>query len=136
MVFQETKLFEGSIIDNISRNSNKKDIFQHFEGFEINKIFKNFPNQIDTLIIENGNNISGGQKQLIGILRAIYIKPKILILDEPTNNLDIPTKKIFFELLSKIKNNMIILIISHDNQLTEIADRIFTLQNKKILEKQ
>jgi ABC-type bacteriocin/lantibiotic exporter with double-glycine peptidase domain len=81
---------------------------------------KNFINKFSLkenhLISENAKNISDGEKQRISLARALYTKPEILILDEPTSNLDSETKKIFFETLVKIKESTTIILVSHENK--------------------
>ena len=68
--------------------------------------------------------------QAIGVARAIYRDPSILVLDEPTNNLDRITKKNFFENLKKLSTNKICIIISHDQELLSLCDELIQLFKK------
>ena len=86
-------------------------------------------------ITEQGTNLSGGQTQMIGIARAIYRNPKILILDEPTNNLDSTTKKKFIQNLKKISENRICIIVSHDTELLKCCNKNITISEGKLIEK-
>lgn len=86
-------------------------------------------------ISEQGANLSGGQTQMIGIARAIYRNPKILILDEPTNNLDSITKEKFIQNLKKISENRICIIVSHDSELLKSCDKNITISDGKLIEK-
>ena len=86
-------------------------------------------------ISEQGANLSGGQTQMIGIARAIYRNPKILIFDEPTNNLDSITKNKFIQNLKKISENRICIIVSHDKELLKSCDKNITISEGKLIEK-
>lgn len=86
-------------------------------------------------ISEQGANLSGGQTQMIGIARAIYRNPKILIFDEPTNNLDSTTKNKFIQNLKKISENRICIIVSHDKELLKNCDKNITISDGRLLEK-
>ena len=82
-----------------------------------------------------GNNalkISGGQLQRIGIARAIYRMPKILILDEPTSALDEKNQDLFNEIILKLKKKTTIIIISHNKKLLKTCDNIYELNNKTL----
>ena len=86
----------------------------------------------NSIIGENGIKLSGGQKQRIGIARALYRNPKILILDEPTNNLDQNTSKL---LLNHIKNeydSIKIIVISHNNLDFSYCDDVYKINDYKI----
>ena len=90
---------------------------------------------IDTLIGEKGFALSGGQRQRLSLSRALIKKPKILILDEPTSNLDQESKKDLINCLEKIKLNsdITIIMISHDLIKLKIDYKIFKINEGKIL---
>ena len=71
---------------------------------------------------------------MIGVARAIYKDPKVLIFDEPTNNLDGESKNKFFESLRNISNNRICIIISHDENIRNFCDKTIILKNKQLIE--
>ena len=77
---------------------------------------------------ERGMNLSGGQVQRIAIARALYKKPKILIMDEPTSSLDRENEKIIIEIINRIEN-LTLIIVSHKKTTLEKCDEIFTLKN-------
>lgn len=93
------------------------------------------PNGIHTMLGEQGNNLSVGQKQLLAIARVLVIKPKILILDEATANIDSETEKTIQETLTAIRKNTTLVIIAHRLSTIIDADNIIVLQNGKIIEK-
>ena len=74
-----------------------------------------FSNRYDKIISENGENISEGEKQKIALARALYNDPSILILDEPTSNLDKNSKEDFFQMIYEMKKDITILLVSHED---------------------
>ena len=86
----------------------------------------NLPNGIDTIIGERGAKMSGGQRQRLGIARALYFQPKILFLDEATSALDIKTEGLFLEVLKNIKQEITLVIIAHRKNTISICDTIYT----------
>ena len=85
-------------------------------------------------IAEQGQNLSGGQIQCIGLARALYGDPKILIFDEPTNNIDMYTKNRFIKNLKRITNNKICIIVTHDEELIQNCDKNIIINNQKLNE--
>ncbi len=96
------------------------------EETQLSEFIKSLPNGLDTNVGELGSNISGGQLQRIGIARALYIKPDIIIFDEATNSLD---KKNENEIINMISSyiNITIIFISHDRELLSNCDKILDL---------
>ena len=95
---------------------------------------EDMPLGYDTLIEENGSNLSGGQKQRLAIARAIVKKPRILILDEATSNLDALTEKPLTESLDSFARDITVIIIAHRLSLIRNCDRIYVFENGKITE--
>ena len=90
---------------------------------------------MDTIIGERGSRISGGQRQRIGLARALYNEPKLLVLDETTSSLESETEKKIMESIIKIQKEITVIIISHDNNLLNNCDIIYSIQNKKVFKK-
>ena len=93
----------------------------------------NLPQNINTNVGENGAQLSGGQIQRLGIARAVYNDPDILIFDEPTSSLDQETEKNFIEEIKKFKLNKTIIIISHRKEPLYFCDEIYKLENNKLI---
>ena len=85
------------------------------------------PNGIDEYIYDRGARFSGGERQRIALARALYTKPKILLLDEPSTGLDKYSEDKLISSLKKIKGKMIIIIVSHKKEIFNICDRILRL---------
>lgn len=135
LVPQFIYLMDTSIKENITFLS--KDVSEDDLGFAIqNSSLKYFvqklPKGLETVIGEKNNKISGGQAQRIGLARALVKKPQILILDEPTNALDIETESEILKNLKILKNNLTIIMISHDDNALKICDDIIDLNSNKI----
>jgi len=133
---QEIKIFNGNIYFNIvlNRPCTEKE-FQKFcnnYGFDI--LFQKWSINYLTLIGEEGQKLSGGQKQILGLARALYKNPQLLLLDESTSALDKYTESFILKLLKRLKmeNNMAIFFITHKNFITEIANRTYKLENKTL----
>ncbi|MCR9154307.1 MAG: ATP-binding cassette domain-containing protein [Bacteroidetes bacterium] len=87
------------------------------EGFD--NLFRNFPQGYESILGENGIKISGGQKQLIGLARALLRRPQVLLLDEPESYLDMDSKKFLFQKIQALRPEAIIIIASHNLQSYE-----------------
>ncbi len=132
---QEITIFNGNVVDNIIlgtlESPENLEIFFHTYGFDT--YFNKLPQGFATNLGEEGVNLSGGQKQLIALARALYKKPQLLILDEATAAMDRNTENFTIQLLEKIKKNCAIFFISHRlNILKNNADIIYILENKTI----
>ena len=90
------------------------------------------PNGLNTILGDGGVQISGGQKQIVGLARALVQKPQLLLVDELTNHMDRKTKDFVLSLLDDLKNEMAILSISHNIQQASVSDKIVVLSNEKI----
>ena len=98
----------------------------------LEKFIDKLPNKINQFVGEKGVRISGGEKQRIGIARALFRNPSILILDEPTSALDSDTElKIINELLL-LKKNTTVFLITHKAENLKEADQIFKVENSKL----
>ncbi len=135
VVPQKEKIFNSTVIDNISL-SNDQNEFKEVVEFCIREGFhpyiEKFPQSYTTITGENGLNLSGGQRQLISLARALYKKPEILILDEATAAMDADTEGFVFNLLRK-RSDLATLIITHRKDLVGKADRIYQLKNRTVV---
>lgn len=133
---QEVKLFNGTVLDNICINEPKKSaeaVFQMCRVYGLEQFFVNLPQGYLTLIGEEGLNLSGGQRQLLGLARALFPNPKILLLDEFTGAMDRNTEKKILDLILKMKEQMPVLIVTHRIKPALQADQVLILEEGRIL---
>ena len=135
---QRILLINSFLKNNIAMGVSDKDINENKVSSILNNTFFeeiiDYEKLIKNKIQEDGSNLSGGQIQLIGLARAIYNDHKVLILDEPTNNLDFETKNKFIQYFNTIKKNKLIIIISHDRDLLNKCDNSYILKKKTLEE--
>jgi len=87
----------------------------------------NLAGGVDFVLNEQNDNLSGGEKQKISILKVLHKNPQIMIFDEPTAELDVLTSKKLMSYLQKIKNTKIIIIITHDKRVKSMCDEIVSI---------
>ena len=133
-VSQKIELFNGTILENIclEENPNADKVIQFSEEYGFHKFITEFQQGYATIINENSSNLSGGQQQLIALARALYKKPKILLLDEATAAMDRRTEHFVLDLLQKLKKEMIIIFVTHRVQVARHSDYVYTIENKTI----
>lgn len=133
---QEIKIFNGNLLYNITISDQPEDYqravqFCQEKGFL--KFFSEFPQGYMTLLGEEGINISGGQKQLVALARALFRKPQLLLLDEATAAMDKETESFILSILQKEKTAMAILMVTHRHKTAEVCDRVFRLEKGEII---
>ena len=134
-VAQEIMLFEGSLISNIAlvdKNPNLKLIENIMKIACLEDVLESVGGNLNSIIYENGKNLSVGQRQRISIARSLYNSPDLLILDEGSSALDFETEKRVFDNLIDLK--IAILLITHNKSLTKYATRSFELKKGKLYE--
>ncbi|QLC67279.1 peptidase domain-containing ABC transporter [Flavobacterium sp. LPB0248] len=132
---QEITIFNGTVIDNIllGTESTPQNILNFVQEYGFDFYINQLPQGLMTIVGEEGINLSGGQKQIIALARALYKKPQFLIMDEATSAMDRNTENFTMQLLQKVKRNCAVLFISHRlHKLKNIADTIYILENKTI----
>jgi ABC-type bacteriocin/lantibiotic exporter with double-glycine peptidase domain len=137
-VTQNIKLFNESIEDNITSLENEnynKELIKTVSKIALihDFIIKELPEGYKTIIGDDGSKLSGGQKQRIGIARALYRKPKLLILDEATNSLDNQTEKLLLKsLFAYAQKKITLILVSHNLDVIKYCDEIYSLDKSKL----
>jgi ABC-type multidrug transport system fused ATPase/permease subunit len=121
----------GVTKENIDKNKLKKAV----KSAQISDFINELPLKLETLIGERGVNLSGGQKQRIALARAFYFEKNILIFDEATSSLDYKTENQIIDQIQSLKKDKTIIIISHRHETIKFVDKVYSLNNGKILEK-
>lgn len=133
IVNQKTFIFNMSIQENLSLiDSNKKKQIEVCKKVGIHDFIISLPNGYHTILKEDATNISGGQKQLLSLARALLTTSKIILLDEVTSSLDPNTTNKIINLLNELKKDHTIILITHNKELMKIANQIIVLQNGKM----
>ena len=133
---QSIFLFDDTISNNISFIDESPNIKEKLEKAshqaEILNFVESLPDKFEHRIGEKASKISGGQMQRIGLARALYPNPDVIILDEFTSSVDMETEKKLMNTLQKLKKDKLIIIISHREQTIKSSDNIINLTNEKI----
>jgi ATP-binding cassette subfamily C protein LapB len=136
-VLQDTDLFYGKIRDNIAfgkPNATDEEILAAARLAGVENFIAGHPLGYDMPIAEGGRSLSGGQKQAIGLARALIRRPKILFLDEPTAHFDVRSEAEFLERLKALgEENLTIMISSHRLSLLAFVDRILLFERGKLV---
>ena len=138
VVLQDDFLYEGTIRENIlfpRPKASEEDLLEAVEGAYVNEFTDRFENGLDTVIGERGVKLSGGQRQRISIARALLAKPKIVILDEATSNLDTQSEAFIQKSLAVLMRNRTTFVIAHRLSTIQKADQILVIEEGDIVER-
>lgn len=137
MVLQDTWLFGGTVYENIAYgnpNATLEDVKHAAERARISYFIEQLPDGYDTVLTENGGNISKGQKQLLTIARAMLLDASMLILDEATSNVDTQTEIRIQDAMLQLMKNKTCFVIAHRLSTIQSADNILVLDHGDIVE--
>ncbi|WP_113673941.1 ABC transporter ATP-binding protein [Vallitalea guaymasensis] len=138
MVLQDTWLFKGTIRDNIAygkEGASEEEIIRATKAAHADHFIRTLPEGYDTVLNEEANNISQGQKQLLTIARAILANPSILILDEATSSVDTRTEIYIQKAMESLMKGRTSFVIAHRLSTIKDADMILVMNNGDIIEK-
>ncbi|MGY8945531.1 MAG: ABC transporter ATP-binding protein [Flavobacteriales bacterium] len=138
VVLQDDFLYEGTIRENIlfpRPDATEEELQQAVHGAYVNEFTDRFERGINTLIGERGVKLSGGQRQRISIARALLARPKIVILDEATSNLDTQSEAFIQKSLGLLMQNRTTFVIAHRLSTIQKADQILVIENGGIVER-
>ncbi|WP_411228842.1 ABC transporter ATP-binding protein [Niallia taxi] len=137
MVLQDTWLFKGTIRDNIAygkQGATDEEITRAAMLANAEHFIRTLPEGYDTVINEDGSNISGGQKQLLTIARALLANPSLLILDEATSSVDTRTEAQIQEAMAELMKNRTSFVIAHRLSTIKDADIILVMKHGQVIE--
>lgn len=136
-MLQDVFLFSGTILSNIQLKDESISVDEVVEASKYvnaDKFIDKLPDKYYEKVRERGNNFSSGQRQLISFARTIVHKPKLMILDEATSNIDTETEKLIQDSLEKMMNIGTMLIVAHRLSTIQHADNIIVLSKGEIIE--
>ncbi|MBQ9415633.1 MAG: ABC transporter ATP-binding protein [Clostridia bacterium] len=137
-MLQDVFLFSGSIRTNITLHDTSftdEQINDACRYVNADSFISKLPHGLDEEVVERGENLSQGQRQLLSFARTVLHKPQILILDEATANIDTETEVLIQESLEKIKNIGTMLVVAHRLSTIQHADQIIVLQKGEVIER-
>lgn len=137
MVTQDGFLFSGSVADNIAfgrPDASRADVVAAATALGAHDFIQRLPEGYDTDVRKRGGRLSAGQRQLVAFARAFLADPAVLILDEATSSLDVPTERVVQSALQTVLHERTALIIAHRLSTVEIADRVLVLSAGRITE--
>ena len=137
MVLQDTWLFGGTIRDNIAYgrpDATEEEILAAAEATYVDRFVHTLPDGYDTVIDEEGSNVSAGEKQLITIARAFLADPALLILDEATSSVDTRTEVLVQRAMAALRSDRTSFVIAHRLSTIRDADLILVMEDGRIVE--
>ena len=137
MVTQENFMFDGSVADNIlfgRPSAGRDEVEAAARAVGAHDFITALPHGYDTDVAKRGGRLSAGQRQLVAFARAFLADPAVLILDEATSSLDVPSERLVQQALRTILADRTALIIAHRLSTVEIADRVLVLEHGRVLE--
>ena len=137
MVLQDTWVFNGTIFDNIAygrENATMEEVVAAAKAARIHPFIMRLPQGYQTVISEDGGNISKGQKQLLTIARAMLYNAPMLILDEATSNVDTATEREIQRAMRELMRDRTCFVIAHRLSTIENADQILVLRDGDVTE--
>lgn len=138
MVLQDTWLFHGSIYENLAygkEGATMEEVVAAAKAARIHSFIKRLPEGYDTILTDDGTNISKGQKQLLTIARAMLLEARMLILDEATSNVDTRTEIQIQEAMRKLMEGKTCFVIAHRLSTIRNADLILVIKQGEVVEK-
>ncbi|TYA30379.1 thiol reductant ABC exporter subunit CydC [Aggregatibacter actinomycetemcomitans] len=134
-ITQQTYIFNETIYENIllaNRNATKEQVIEAAKKASIHEFIMSLREGYDTKITEMGNNLSDGEKQRIGIARAFLHNAPIILLDEPTSNLDSLNEAMILQSLLNVKAEKLIILVSHRASTMAICDQVIPIANGRM----
>ncbi len=131
---QDIELLEGTIADNICRfgEIQQDKLSKAIELVGLSSFIESLPDKFNTQVGEDGTVFSGGQRQRLGLARAIYGDPKFIVLDEPNANLDIQGTQALYKILQYLKEiNTTVVVVTHKKDILKYADRMLVMKGGK-----
>lgn len=136
LINQDVYLFSSNVVNNLvfDDSHNNSDINEALKSAQLLEFIDRLPEGLDTIIEENGGNVSGGEKQRIGLARALIKKSPLILLDEATSALDLNTEEKINKYLLSLSNEYTIITVTHRLYSIKEYDRIIVIENGKIVE--
>jgi len=133
---QTPGIFSGSIRHNITLGSDDKEneerLLKVVSLTGLDLVLKNIPNGLSFILSENGRELSGGQKQILALARAMYSNPSTLLFDEPTSAMDPKHEMLFIKRMNSFVKDKTLIVVTHRKPILELTNRLIVIDNGKI----
>ena len=132
---QETHLFHDSIRNNLriaNLHATDEQIEHACKKASVHEFIMSLPNGYDTLVGELGDTLSGGERQRIGLARAFLHDADIMLLDEPTSNLDSLNEAVILKSLREERENKTVVLVSHRQSTMRIVDKVYSVEHGRM----
>jgi ATP-binding cassette, subfamily C, type I secretion system permease/ATPase len=129
---QDVELFDGTVFSNIARlaDADPAAVYEAAKLAGCHEMILRLPNGYDTQIGDGGQHLSGGQRQLVGLARAMFGRPKLIVLDEPNSNLDGNAEARLIQALERLKEqDTTVVLVSHRSTLVQGVDKVLLLKD-------
>jgi len=137
LVPQDVVLFPGSILDNLrlfNKDIEPGQVYESAKRARIHELISSLPSGYDTNLVEQGINLSFGERQLISFARALVFNPELVILDEATSSVDPESERLIQEGMKELLKGRTAVIIAHRLTTTRLADRVIVIHKGKVIE--
>ena len=134
---QHPKLFNRTLLSNLTYGSNnikRETVVKLINSIKIKSIRDVLLTNLDKSVGKYGNNLSGGQRQIVWLIRSILQDSKMIILDEPTSSLDEENKLIVMDFIKSLSKNKTLILITHDMKLLKLVNRVIKFDKGKLIE--
>lgn len=138
MVLQDTHLFTGTIMENIrygNLNATDEEVYEAAKLANADSFISMLPDGYNTMITDDGGDLSQGQRQLLSIARAAVANPPVLILDEATSSIDTRTEIMVQQGMDVLMKGRTVFVIAHRLSTVQNADVIMLIDNGRIIER-
>jgi ATP-binding cassette subfamily C protein LapB len=135
-VSQDVNLFYGTLKENIALGSpfaSDQDVLAAAEVAGVTEFANRHPRGFDMLIGERGESLSGGQRQAVGIARAVLNDSPMLLLDEPSSNMDHQSEDLLKARLARFTKGKTVVLVTHRTSLLDLADRLIVIDNGQVM---
>ncbi len=137
LVTQEPFLFNDTVLNNIlygRENATFEEVVEAAKMAHAHEFIEKLPDGYHTLVGEMGAKLSGGERQRIALARAILRDPPILLLDEPTSNLDVQSEELVIDTISRLMESKTVLVVTHRLSLAKRADKVLLMEDGRVVE--
>lgn len=134
---ESVKIFNGTLMDNVLMGrplADPRDVIARIGALGLGPFFSRFPAGLFTLVGEDGHHLSSGERQVVGLVRALYDEPAVLVADEGMNAIDVNVAALIFGVLAAYAREHAVLVISHNLQTLMRVDHLYVLEAGRIVE--